>query len=121
MHNKHIKKQLISIVIIALLAIAFSIYYFFSPVTNKILVSHNWDVQGNGMYNHITFKDDNTFVIYAYPQKVGGGTWTLKDKKLILDYKKLKENREYFKLKYNRSGFISSITDGNKEVWTVRK
>ncbi len=119
MYNKKTKKQLISLVVIALIAVVIGIYYFLSSVNSELLTTNNWDVAGNGMYNHITFNDDNTFVIYAYPQEVGGGNWTLKNGKLVLDYTDLEENREYSKLRYNRSGVISSITDENKEIWTA--
>lgn len=116
------KKQYIIIgIIIALIVAAFGYWYTSGPMNQKTLTTHNWDVLGNGMYNHITFDDSGTFAVYAYPQEVDAGEWTYQDGVLTLDFASDAESRMYKNMKFNRSGKMTGFTDGNIETWIVKE
>jgi len=115
------KKQILGGVLLVAVVVAFVFYYFYSAVTTAVLVQNGWDVEGNGMYNHIAFDTDGSFMIYAYPEEVGKGKWTLENRTLVLDFNDVEENREYTKMKFNHKGKITSITDENVEYWVAKE
>ena len=117
------------VILVAILMIGAGGYWYITKplfsekdkLTAEILTTHQWAVEANGMYDFIVFNGASNFTVYAYPDKVGAGTWVFGDGKLTLDFAGNVENRIYTDLKFDKQGALNSLTDGNKERWTISK
>jgi len=113
---------------ILILVVAFIGIFFFGgwyngwkKLTDETLVKSNWEVEGNGGYNHITFSSEQVFKVFVYPNEVDSGKWSFDGKKLELDFIKQPENRTYAGFEFGRDGALYSLTDENRERWVSVK